>query len=1509
MARFQKALAQLMKDGTRDEPRPSAVPTPRSSHSVIAALEARVIGDELDLVLPFAKIFLANAGPLETTFSATDIAGLTLSACRFLCDRLSSPYALRVVSPAESEGWQCDHWVLEVAADDQVALVESICEAIETQSVHIEVLISAHFKVERDTRGMARSIAGGSGDGDDERLLHIQIAGALNPSELEAAVRRCLDGIDRRQREGDSLAEPIHTLVDVLRSGAAEDAEIAELITWMESKRTHWVGYQEAAADGTSSAAGLFAGQEPAASAWKVPTGAGVTLRKTKISDPTHARSTIDELHLRPHARAAGQPLAYRLAARLHPQILRESTSGIPVARKVCGAVLDHLANGSAEPAAQTAIAILDSLPLDFVLAVAQSEIARLVRAIEAADGQPTFSAQPSPTLHGNTFLTVIAPRQHLARGEVERVVQIVAQHWEEVGAAHFVDDHLKVARLHCALASPAEHARPEVLEEIVAQVRNALSSWRHAPVVSTAEAEAAAPPEPIHLGAAAESAPANAAKLRVGAAADPNDPRRFTMTVPAQSEAGDINRLMRSLDNLGLLIVRHTTRKEGGNIHEIVVEGGDDGIDPARCAAALEAVRRGASRDDALASLIWRANLDLAAIAGLRALCALAEQRGSYPRSDLHRALVANPECAANLARAMAARFDRRFPASDDAHRRHEYRAARERYLERVDDVLMQHSHSQLAALAPLLDACVRTSLFLANRPGAIVAIKIDSTGGEQPASEILVAGTDFEGLLLRRGKVARAPLWLCPSPATLRSDVMDELRRQRINAGYVAADAGSAGIALFEARHYSDTKRVDAAMRAFVDAILTVADNVERGEVVHERDLIVYDGEDPYLSFIIGDRPTGLIELTRVAAKERGFWMAEASVSHDDRRVASEGAWATIRPALESRKDEQSLSAVAIGSPHQLHLPATVRLVAAFDEHEIFIDSHAKAKSTHEALAKLALQPTASWSAFPKEMRAPGAAVIERKAAKLDLSDEVATFLGLSGPRPSMADLIAAVLALPVDLLWCVGQPECVVIGSDEPAPGGRHLVVPAERIRARAIAEISDDLCTPGARVELDGSGCILHGPNLDTLAAALLADRVSNIEMALEIAGGKTDSPEIGTAELAAGARRTVIEAARNQSQAITLDRRRMQRNRAPFDVCAGAAPLPAAAHSISGALASRPYLAELRAMVGEHIQTEVRTSSLCEDPYVSAWVDDYFPELIAEHMPGVVEAHPLRHEIAALIVGEKILETMGAAFVAATAHTFDRQPIAVIKAWCAVYIFGGAGEVRDGIEGSSLVATGDNDVRHRLALDSALARAAGRLIDLHPNPPNLEKIVQRYATPVAELLRGWPEILPDEQRADYRTSVAAAADLGLSETAAENLARISDLDHIVDICDLAIRINRSRATVAKVYLELERVFHFAAIDAMIEGSDLDPKWGSRAAARLRTRLATARRNLSAQVLAQAKDGNAFAHFVESDSTPARRTQQLFEEAEATTAPSLAAVEVLIASLEAATMHSA
>src|SRR5260370_2634543 len=95
------------------------------------------------------------------------------------------------------------------------------------------------------------------------------------------------------------------------------------------------------------------------------------------------------------------------------------------------------------------------------------------------------------------------------------------------------------------------------------------------------------------------------------------------------------------------------------------------------------------------------------------------------------------------------------------------------------------------------------------------------------------------------------------------------------------------------------------------------------------------------------------------------------------------------------------------------------TIRLVAAFDHRDIFIDPTPDPERSFEERRRLFDLPRSSWRGFDRSLISPGGGGFSRTAKEIDLSSEARTPLGVTAPKATPQEVMETILQAPVALL----------------------------------------------------------------------------------------------------------------------------------------------------------------------------------------------------------------------------------------------------------------------------------------------------------------------------------------------------------------------------------------------------------------------------------------------------------------------------------------------------------
>ena len=98
-------------------------------------------------------------------------------------------------------------------------------------------------------------------------------------------------------------------------------------------------------------------------------------------------------------------------------------------------------------------------------------------------------------------------------------------------------------------------------------------------------------------------------------------------------------------------------------------------------------------------------------------------------------------------------------------------------------------------------------------------------------------------------------------------------------------------------------------------------------------------------------------------------------------------------------------------------------IRLLAAFDHRDIFIDSDPDPESSWTKHKRLFGLERSSWLDYSKNLIRKGGRIFSRSAKAIDLSDEIRALTGLDKAIATPNELLRALLALSADMMWFSG------------------------------------------------------------------------------------------------------------------------------------------------------------------------------------------------------------------------------------------------------------------------------------------------------------------------------------------------------------------------------------------------------------------------------------------------------------------------------------------------------
>jgi glutamate dehydrogenase len=310
----------------------------------------------------------------------------------------------------------------------------------------------------------------------------------------------------------------------------------------------------------------------------------------------------------------------------------------------------------------------------------------------------------------------------------------------------------------------------------------------------------------------------------------------------------------------------------------------------------------------------------------------------------------------------------------------------------------------------------------------------------------EIYVYARDMEGIHLRGGRIARGGLrW--SDRMDYRTEVLGLVKAQMVKNTVIVPVGAKGGFFCKQLPTVDPSRPGDrdawlaegvACYRTFICGLLDITDNLVDGANVPPPDVVRHDGDDSYL-VVAADKGTATFsDIANGVAKRYGFWLGDAfasggSVGYDHKAmgITARGAWVSVQPPFRERGIDcqaEDFTCVGVGDMsgdvfgNGMLCSEHIRLVAAFDHRDIFLDPSPDAAKSFAERKRMFDLPRSSWQDYDASLISEGGGVFSRTLKSIPLTPQVRAALGLdeSVAKLTPAELMKTILQAPVDLLW---------------------------------------------------------------------------------------------------------------------------------------------------------------------------------------------------------------------------------------------------------------------------------------------------------------------------------------------------------------------------------------------------------------------------------------------------------------------------------------------------------
>ncbi|MDP6883442.1 MAG: NAD-glutamate dehydrogenase, partial [Rhodospirillales bacterium] len=974
-------------------------------------------------------------------------------------------------------------------------------------------------------------------------------------------------------------------------------------------------------------------------------------------------------------------------------------------------------------------------------------------------------------------------------------------------------------------------------------------------------------------------------------------------------------------LEHMGLKVmdeVPHAVRPraEGFDqimIHDFGLETRDgSAVDPGAVQETFQdafiRVWRDEIESDGFNGLVLGAGLTWRQVVILRTYCKYLRQAGiPFSQAYMEQTLANHP----GLARLIVELFVTLFDPAGTAKAARRARRIQGKLSHGLEAVESADEDRILRRFLNVVEATLRTNYFQPAADGApkpYLSVKLDSQRVDdlplpRPMVEVFVYSPRVEAIHLRGGKVARGGIRWSDRREDFRTEILGLMKAQMVKNAVIVPVGAKGGFVVKRPPPGGDREALlnegIACYKTLVRGLLDISDNYAGSTVVTPSDVVLGDGDDPYL-VVAADKGTATFsDIANGISKDYGFWLGDAFASggsvgydHKGMGITARGAWESVkRHFREAGTDIQAEDFTVIGvgdmsgdvfgngmllSPH-------IKLVAAFNHLHIFVDPDPDPARSLKERQRLFALPRSSWSDYDAKLLSKGGAVFDRRAKSVTLTPEAAELFGVEERTMTPDDLLGIVLRASVSLLWFGGIGTFVKASDEAHADAGDRandaVRIDATELHCKVIGEGANLGVTQRARVEYALADGRLNADSIDNSGGVDCSDHEVNIKILLDsvvASGGLTAKRRNALlARMTDEVAQLVLRNNYLQSQAITVvearglevfdDQARMMRmleragrlNR-QVEFLPDDEALDERQAAKKGF--TRPEIAVLMPHLKIWLYDELLKSDLPDDPRLFEDLVRYFPTPLQKTCHDAIGGHRLRREIIATTVTNSMINRVGGSYVTqlmektgmtatdiAGAYIVARDVFAVRQTWADIE---------------------DLDNRVPARVQTAMLLEANRLIERGTlwflrnaeKPLDIGATVAVFRDDVATLAAGLEDILPDHYRTDLHARTAAYADAGVPQALASRMAGMVNLASGCDIVRLGRTHDASVLDAAQLYFAVGAHFHMGRLRAAAESLEAETHWRQMAVAALIDDLFANQGTLASQILEGAGSGS-------------------------------------------------
>lgn len=942
------------------------------------------------------------------------------------------------------------------------------------------------------------------------------------------------------------------------------------------------------------------------------------------------------------------------------------------------------------------------------------------------------------------------------------------------------------------------------------------------------------------------------------------------------------LSNILPFLENIGFHVLSETeTVLQKNNdvwvtIYRLKVKT-DSALDLKNSPVIIPALQEILSRDaenDSLNALLLNPGLNNKEIAILRVLSKYLWQIKVFAAEKIiSDTLINNPELSLALCKYFDTKFNPDLEFNDTSEREQELKKLKKSFIFKLKKVHNLLHDRVLRAMINIIDATLRTNAYQ-DKKSFTISIKLNckiitEMPVPRPMFEIFVNGLDVSGVHHRGGKVARGGIRWSDRTEDFRTEVLGLSKTQIVKNSIIIPTGAKGGFIVKKPSRDNLELRenVEICYKTFIRSLLQITDNRKKGQIIRPANTICYDDIDPYL-VVAADKGTATFSdiANEIAKSEFDFWLGDAFASggsngydHKKLSITASGAWvAACRHFRELGHDvdKSEFTVVGIGDMsgdvfgNGLLQNDNAKLIAAFNHKHIFVDPDPDPKESFKERQRMFELPHSNWTDYDEDKISKGGGIYERSSKEIKLSPEAKKALGTNEDVVSGQELIKIILLSPTDLLWNGGIGTYVKSHKEEDVgdPSNDDVRVDARELRVKIVAEGGNLGFTQEARIEYTRIGGRINTDAVDNSGGVDLSDLEVNLKILLRapVVRGELSEEERNKIldSHAKSACDKVLRRNRSQTKAISLGLTRSQANldyyRGLMNNLEKDGLLNRAAENLPSDLElkerieaktglTRPELAVVIGYVKMWLTNIIIDSDLPEKQHLRNFLFNYFPEDLVQRFQSDVENHPLRREIIATQLANKIVERMGASFVFRCATETGKNEREIILAFLIAGSLVGARQISEELdELDTASATREFHSSHQI-LTSTLDQMTKWILSLNTENLEIDEVLLKYSEAVNKSLEKMSSILGALEQNRLQESISKLTTKGFRQELAEKICSLPYFVNFLGALQISIETNKDIVSVSKLYSNLLNTLFIDQLLVQAKEIKANDKW--------------------------------------------------------------------------------